>query len=270
MKNFEIKNTKNHLSQNLAKANALRYLQINFNQAKDALTIPLESRHDHKCGSATQSGRSMIEMLGVLAIIGVLSVGGIAGYSKAMMKYRINKTIDFITYTSQSIRTFFASQRGYKVLNWCYEGEYKACTLIKKAKLVPDEVWLTSAEDGKEYVYDAFGNNVHIQSYTNVATENQGKGFIISFNGMTLEACIELASMDWSSVSGGFIGMGIDQDGIVSEIDQFCIDGGSSSVSDTAVYACTKDTQFPLPLDKVVSACSKQSDESRGLSFLFK
>ena len=27
-----------------------------------------------------QNGRSMIEMLGVLAIIGVLSVGGIAGY----------------------------------------------------------------------------------------------------------------------------------------------------------------------------------------------
>jgi len=37
-----------------------------------------------------QNGRSMIEMLGVLAIIGVLSVGGIAGYSKAMTKYRIN------------------------------------------------------------------------------------------------------------------------------------------------------------------------------------
>ena len=36
-------------------------------------------------------GRSMVEMLGVLAIIGVLSVGAIAGYSKAMMKYRLNK-----------------------------------------------------------------------------------------------------------------------------------------------------------------------------------
>ena len=33
---------------------------------------------------ANSFGRSMIEMLGVLAIIGVLSVGGIAGYSKAM------------------------------------------------------------------------------------------------------------------------------------------------------------------------------------------
>ena len=27
-----------------------------------------------------QSGRSMVEMLGVLAIIGVLSAGGLAGY----------------------------------------------------------------------------------------------------------------------------------------------------------------------------------------------
>ena len=38
-----------------------------------------------------QCGRSMIEMLGVLAIIGVLSVGGIAGYSKAMEMYKINR-----------------------------------------------------------------------------------------------------------------------------------------------------------------------------------
>ena len=65
-------------------------LQINFNQAEDALTIPAESSHDNMCGSVQQSGRSMIEMLGVLAIIGVLSVGGIAGYSKAMTKYRIH------------------------------------------------------------------------------------------------------------------------------------------------------------------------------------
>ena len=45
----------------------------------------------------TQSGRSMVEMLGVLAIIGVLSVGGIAGYSKAMHKYKMNQTIDIVS-----------------------------------------------------------------------------------------------------------------------------------------------------------------------------
>ncbi len=37
------------------------------------------------------AGRSMVEMLGVLAIVGVLSVGAITGYSKAMFKYKLNK-----------------------------------------------------------------------------------------------------------------------------------------------------------------------------------
>ena len=45
-----------------------------------------------------EKGRSMIEMLGVLAIIGVLSVGGIAGYSKAMEKFKITKVIEEYSY----------------------------------------------------------------------------------------------------------------------------------------------------------------------------
>lgn len=38
-----------------------------------------------------ECGRSMVEMLGVLAIIGVLSVGAMNGYSKAIFKYKLNK-----------------------------------------------------------------------------------------------------------------------------------------------------------------------------------
>jgi len=41
-----------------------------------------------------ESGRSMVEMLGVLAIIGVLSIGGIAGYTLAMNRYRANELLD--------------------------------------------------------------------------------------------------------------------------------------------------------------------------------
>lgn len=44
----------------------------------------------------SQFGRSMIEMLGVLAVIGVLSVGGLVGYSKAMRKITINETEEYI------------------------------------------------------------------------------------------------------------------------------------------------------------------------------
>ncbi len=44
-----------------------------------------------------ESGRSMVEMLGVLAIIGVLSIGGIMGYTTAMNRYRANEAIDMAT-----------------------------------------------------------------------------------------------------------------------------------------------------------------------------
>ncbi len=41
-----------------------------------------------------ESGRSMVEMLGVLAIIGVLSIGGIAGYTMAMNRNTANNLTD--------------------------------------------------------------------------------------------------------------------------------------------------------------------------------
>ena len=40
-----------------------------------------------------QEGRSMVEMLGVLAIIGVLSVGGVYGYTIAMRRYHANEIV---------------------------------------------------------------------------------------------------------------------------------------------------------------------------------
>ena len=43
----------------------------------------------------TEAGRSMIEMLGVLAIIGVLSIGGLAGYTMAMNRHRANTILDY-------------------------------------------------------------------------------------------------------------------------------------------------------------------------------
>ena len=44
-----------------------------------------------------ENGRSMVEMLGDLAIIGVLSVAGIAGYTVAMRKYKANEIAQAIS-----------------------------------------------------------------------------------------------------------------------------------------------------------------------------
>ena len=49
--------------------------------------------------NGNERGRSMVEILGVLAIIAVLTVGGIIGYTYAMDYYRENETLDQYTKT---------------------------------------------------------------------------------------------------------------------------------------------------------------------------
>jgi len=223
MQNFDLENIKSHPSLSLAKAKASRDLQINFNQAEDALTISTKSRGDNKCGSATQSGRSMIEMLGVLAIIGVLSVGGIAGYSKAMMKYRINKTIEEITITAGNIRTFFKNELGHIGLS-------DQVVAIKKAKLVPDVEKL----EGNTYTLPLGEMDIQGQS-----------DFEFELYNIPVEACIELATYDWSTVS-------------VNRFEFNC---------NNCVY------QPPMKLDDAVDVCTKTQDNDGTVSewyFIFK
>ncbi len=43
-----------------------------------------------------ESGRSLIEMLGVLAVMGVLTIGAIAGFNYAMNKQRANATVNYV------------------------------------------------------------------------------------------------------------------------------------------------------------------------------
>ncbi len=83
-----------------------------------------------KCQSdAPQYGRSMVEMLGVLAIIGVLSVGGIAGYSKAMFKQKANKTMDIISHAVARVAELDTMNLG---------GEINGAQDAKKLGIIPD------------------------------------------------------------------------------------------------------------------------------------
>ena len=50
-------------------------------------------------------GRSMVEMLGVLAIIGVISIGAIAGYTYGMNRYRTNEILDGANKRAYTIST---------------------------------------------------------------------------------------------------------------------------------------------------------------------
>ena len=63
-----------------------------------------------------QSGRSMVEMLGVLAIIGVLSIGGISGYRYAMNRHEANQIVNDITMTATIVSGFAMAKGGSRYL----------------------------------------------------------------------------------------------------------------------------------------------------------
>ena len=73
-----------------------------------------------------ESGRSMVEMLGVLAIIGVLSVGGIAGYTMAMNRYRSNEIIDM---ANKLAVVAFSARETYAAMHNGDASDFEAPTL---------------------------------------------------------------------------------------------------------------------------------------------
>ncbi len=56
-----------------------------------------------------ETGKSMVEMLGVLAIIGVLSIGGIAGYRMAMSYYKANEILTDVSLRATLVSTDIAT-----------------------------------------------------------------------------------------------------------------------------------------------------------------
>lgn len=74
----------------------------------------------------SQSGRSMVEMLGVLAIIGVLSVGGIAGYRQAMLQKNLNDIAQGVSLALIEAETYLEQTDEYKNLVFdTYIGNYR-------------------------------------------------------------------------------------------------------------------------------------------------
>lgn len=52
-----------------------------------------------------ERGRSMVEMLGVLAIIGVLSIGAVAGYTIAINRYKAMRILDISSKLSVAVQS---------------------------------------------------------------------------------------------------------------------------------------------------------------------
>ena len=136
-----------------------------------------------------QNGRSMVEMLGVLAIIGVLSAGGLAGYSKAMFKHKLNNTIDQITMLVTNIRTMYGTQDSYADIE----------TNVRSLGIIPASMGTGST------LVNPFKGTVTIAA-SDAAAGRDDTAFVVTYDNLPTEACIALATADWGRGAGsGFI-----------------------------------------------------------------
>ena len=94
-----------------------------------------------------EKGRSMVEMLGVLAIIGVLSVGAMAGYAKAMFKYKLNKQTEQINQIMMALVEYKSTFSDFA------PGE-NIVPLFKKLNALPTEM----QSPNSDLLYDVFNN----------------------------------------------------------------------------------------------------------------
>ena len=183
-----------------------------------------------------QSGRSMVEMLGVLAIIGVLSVGGISGYSKAMAKFKMTKAQDQITMLLMNIRTAYATSPSYSGLNSRIAIEYN---------LAPQEMAASTASTGT--LYGAFGGEVVVGTLS-----DSNNYFYIQIKALGKEACRGLLTSDWGA------------DGLVKIVAQ---SSGSQPAAGCTAVAAAKQTgtwctaNLPVHLSDAGTVCNAETTD---------
>lgn len=173
-----------------------------------------------------QNGRSMIEMLGVLSIIGILTVGGFSLISKTVTENKINKVIDEIGDLSRRTRVIF---RDY-IYDESPSNDTNMSEYIYNAKSYPDVLEWDSSDN-------VFVDDEDLEMSVYYTVKNEVEYFIVKVDNMTEEICMAVANGQWgTAATNGFSG--------ISFSDSTAI-GGSIDLG-TAANTCADDTTIYL------------------------
>ena len=151
----------------------------------DFFSFYFHAHNERKQADAALCGRSMVEMLGVLTIIGVLSVGAISGYSKAMMKYKLNKQTEQMNTIINTVVQYYDELKATDV-----SGEsYYLLPLLKKLNVIPEDMYIKNDE---YFIKDVFGIQYRIYHHK---TGYVGILSTISDKNNSFEVCQNLYSI---------------------------------------------------------------------------
>ena len=141
------------------------------------------------------TGRSMVEMLGVLAIIGVLSVGAIAGYGKAMFKYKLNKQTEQLNQVIGAIVRYKSSLMINPDSADAPTSDYQLVPMLKKLGEIPKEMYT----DKDIFIKDSFGTEYYVYNRNNQKSIVTLRTYTLERNESSFQTCknLYLIAKEW-------------------------------------------------------------------------
>lgn len=186
-----------------------------------------------------EQGRSMIEMLGVLAIIGVLSVGGFNMVNKMQTSYSNNQVLDAAGELATRTR----------VLMRDYDGEKNTSMnkFLCKGKAVPDALMENVDCDN----VSEFTGNSDVKY--NVFYLGQKVTFVVQVQNVTEEMCMAFVTTNWGGPgSSGFLGVSVGDK--YDDVNKYDVNKGQAS--DTIAIVGDANKPAPMGIGTAAKACS--------------
>ena len=148
-----------------------------------------------------ESGRTMLEMLGVLAIMGIITYGAIAGINYGMSSYKINQTYSEVQDIVQGVEDLYSWTKGYPPPgHTATSGDFSGCPKIIAAACENDVLQGCVGNSGDDRCSGkgVFGK-ITIEA-TNV-NGNAGDNFQVIVSIADGDERTRVSDMDWAAVN---------------------------------------------------------------------
>lgn len=186
-----------------------------------------------------EQGRSMIEMLGVLAIIGVLSVGGFNMVNKMQTSYSNNQVLDAAGELATRTRVLMRDYDG---------GENTSMNkFLCKGKAVPDALMENvDCDNVSEFTGES-------DAKYNVFYLGQKVTFVVQVQNVTEEMCMAFVTTNWGTPgTSGFLGVSVGDK--YDDVNKY--DVNKVPASDTIAIVGDADKPAPMGIGTAAKACS--------------
>lgn len=203
-----------------------------------------------------QRGASMIEVLGVLSVVGMISVGLMSGINAMYSQVKVSLTRTQITRIVKNARSILTAID--QVNSDTYTAE-DSVNFFKTDQLIKLGIADSTNVSG-DVIASPYGGAVKIGFY--VDSTSQEKRLVITFQDLPKKPCIDVLKIDWGDDSSSGLMKIIIQDGYAGttlaeymwKYQLYDSDGTEKSLEDKQHY-------LPVEYDTMLSACTSTTSK---------